>query len=290
MISKVTPVPHSSLVSRLRIIGAFVVMPALALCQPDQATSPGTAITALPLSVEQQDVLDLARRYAQDYMSNLPNFVCRQVTRQFEAGRKADHWRKLETLGSRLVFSGGQEERTLETINDKPPGRVPRRPLQTEGEFGVLLSNVFGDSTKAVFSWSGWQTVRGKHVAVFDFMVDTAHSTLRLSLSDLARAVVPYHGSVFIDPESGVVWRITSSPFDIPPQIRTRSISTTIDYDSVTIAGRTHMLPVEASVALDTGSQNVLNRMEFVEYRKFEAESKITFSASDSDSHPAPHQ
>jgi hypothetical protein len=52
----------------------------------------------------------------------------------------------------------------------------------------------------------------------------------------------------------------------------------------VTIAGQTHLLPVEASVLLDTGTHNVLNRMEFRDYRKFEAESKITFSASGTDS------
>jgi hypothetical protein len=40
---------------------------------------------------------------------------------------------------------------------------------------------------------------------------------------------------------------------------------------------------VEASVTLDTGSHNVLNRIEFREYRKFEAESRITFAPSGND-------
>ena len=108
--------------------------------------------------------------------------------------------------------------------------------------------------------------------------MDNQHSTLRLGLSDFVRAVVPYRGSIYTDPETGTVWRITSVPFDIPREIQTRSIATVIDYDAVTIAGQPHVLPVEASVTLDTGSHNVLNRIEFQEYRKFEAESRITFA------------
>ena len=260
-------------------------MPSLALDRQEQAENSNPSIVSLPLSAEQQKLLDQSRRYALDYVSNLPNFICRQVTRQFEAGRKPEHWRKLETIGSRLVFSEGREERTIETINDKPPSRnrALRRPLQTEGEFGVLLGNVFGEASKAVFSWNGWQTLRGKRVAVFDYIVDNEHSTLRLSLSNLVRAVVPYHGSIYADPATGVVWRITNSPFDIPDEVRTRSIATVIDYDAVTINGQTHLLPVEASVALDTGSHNVLNRMEFLDYRKFDAESTITFAATPSE-------
>jgi hypothetical protein len=100
------------------------------------------------------------------------------------------------------------------------------------------------------------------------------------------RAVVPYRGSVYADPDTGVVWRITNVPFDIPDEVETRSIATTIDYDAVTIGSQTNFLPVEASVLLDTGSHNVMNRMEFREYRKFEADSKITFASSENDPLP----
>ncbi|HEY1947113.1 MAG TPA: hypothetical protein VGG97_08915 [Bryobacteraceae bacterium] len=274
---------HLSL-SGLCAIGALLAIPSPAVCRQQQTENSAPSVVSLPLSVEQQKLLEQIGRYAEDYVSNLPNFICQQVTHQFEAGRKPEHWRKLDTLGAKLVFADGREERTLETINDKPPsaGRIPRQPLQTEGEFGILLGNVFGVKTNATFMWNGWQTLRGKRVAVFDYLVDNQHSTLRLGLSDFVRAVVPYRGSIYADPDTGAVWRITSVPFDIPSEIQTRSIATVIDYDSVDIGGQMHLLPVEASVTLDTGSHNVRNRIEFREYRKFEAESKITFAPSGS--------
>jgi hypothetical protein len=268
--------------SGLCVMSALLTIPSLAVCQQQQAENSAPSVISLSLTMEQQKLLEQIGRYAEDYVSNLPNFICQQITRQFEAGRKPEHWRKLDTLGAKLVFTDGREQRTLETINDKPPGsgRVPRQPLQTEGEFGVLLGNVFGVKTDAAFMWNGWQTLRGKRVAVFDYLVDNQHSTLRLGLSDFVRAVVPYRGSIYADPDTGAVWRITSVPFDIPREIQTRSIATVIDYDSVSIGGQLHLLPVEASVTLDTGSHNVMNRIEFREYRKFEAESKITFAPS----------
>jgi hypothetical protein len=221
------------------------------------------------------------RAYAGDYISNLPNFICQQTTQQLEAGKKPTKWRKGDTIVSKLVFSEGHEQRSLESVNDKPAqaSHFVRRPLVTEGEFGVLLANVFGESAQATFSWNGWQMLRGRRVAVFDFDVVKEHSTLRLSLSDLAHATVPYRGSVYADPATGAVLRIMSSAYDIPVAVQTRSIATTIDYDPVSIGGRDYLLPVEASVLLDTGSHHVWNRMEFRGYRKFEAESTVTFGS-----------
>jgi hypothetical protein len=238
----------------------------------------------LPSPAEQQKMLDQTRQYAAQYVASLPDFICMHVLHQFEAGKKPEHWHKGDSLTSRLIYSDGHEHRTLELVNGKPAksSHFVRRPLTTEGEFGVLLGNIFGEATAATFSWNRWEVIRGKRLAVFDYAVDKQHSTLRLSLSDLAQAIVPYQGSVYADPSTGAVWRITNHPIDIPSAVRTKSIATVIDYDTVDIGGKSYLLPVEASVQMNTGSNNVLNQIEFQGYRKFEADSRITFSGSDS--------
>jgi hypothetical protein len=220
------------------------------------------------------------RQYAQQYVSNLPNFMCVQVTHQFEAGKKPARWHKGDTLTSKLVFSNGREERSLELVNDKPVERGSRRwraPLTTEGEFGILLGTVFGSMPGASFVWSHWEIVRGKHLAVFDYSIDKEHSTLKLSLGDLAAAVIPYHGSIYADASTGKIWRITNSASDLPAQLDTNSISTTVDYDEIPIGGSRYLLPVAAAVYLTTDSRNLRNVIEFTNYRKFEAQSTITY-------------
>ena len=235
---------------------------------------------APPDPAAQDQILDAMHQYAAQYVSNLPNFLCLQVTRQFEAGKKSNRWHQGDTLVAKLSFNQGREERTLDSVNGKPvdPRKASRRPpLSTEGEFGILLSRVLGPDSEAWFTWSRWETLRGKRLAVFDFTVDKQHSTLRLSLSDLAKAIVPYRGSIYADPSTGAVWRISDTALDIPPQLLTREISTTIDYGEIPIGDRKYLLPVQATVSVLLETKKIRNEMEFQNYRKFEADSAVTF-------------
>jgi hypothetical protein len=239
-----------------------------------------TEETAPPNAAEQDKLLMAMQHYAAQYVSGLPNFVCLQITRQYRAPRSSEHWHKGDTLTSKLTFNQGHEERTLQQVNGKEIHSAVKRwhtPLVTEGEFGLLLSHVLGPDSRASFTWSHWETVNGKRLAVFDFDVDKQHSTLSLSLSDFAKATVPYQGSVYADPSTGSIWRISDTAFHIPPELQTERIATTIDYSEVLIGSATYLLPVKAAVALLLDRTKIRNEMEFVDYRKFEAESEIKF-------------
>jgi hypothetical protein len=233
-----------------------------------------------PSPAQQQSLLSSIRQYAERYVDNLPNFICEQVTRQFEAGKKPKHWHQGDTLASRLIYIGGREQRTLEFVNDRPVGnhgQIWHRPLITEGEFGMLMERVFASMPDTGFSWSGWQLSGNTWLAAFDYEIDKQHSTLSLTLGDLAKAVVPYHGSIYVDPATGAIWRITSNPSDIPTELRTKSISTAISYSPVVIGGQRYILPAQATVTLVTPSNNIRNEIEFTNFRKFETESRITY-------------
>lgn len=235
-----------------------------------------------PSPAEQDRLLAAIGQYAEQYVSNLPNFLCEQNVQQFEAGKKPTHWRRGDTLTFRLTFKEGREDHSLELVNDKPirPGRTGwRTPLITEGEFGLLLSRVFAAETQASFVWSGWEMLHGKTVAVFKYSVAREHSSLKLTLSDIGHAVVPYYGSVYADPASGGIRRITSNASDIPPEVRTKSISTAIDYEEVPIGSKLYLLPTQANVWLITPSGNVRNEIRFDSYRKFETDSTITYTS-----------
>jgi hypothetical protein len=256
--------------NRLLPPGLLLLAPVL-LAQADAPPDPAV----------QDSLLESMERYGAQYVSGLPNFLCVQVTRQFEAGLHSNRWRKGDTLTLRLGFHDGQEKRTLELVNGKPADPMKRQwhtPLTTEGEFGILLSRVVDPSSDASFTWSRWETLRGKRLAVFDYTVDKQHSTLTMQLSDLAKGVLAYRGSVYIDPQTGAVWRITdTADSDIPPQLRMREISTVIDYAETPIGGKTYLLPSTATVSVVTDLAQVRNELEFQSYRKFEAESVIKF-------------
>jgi hypothetical protein len=261
----------------------YLAVPAVFWLSLGAAGLQGQDLPATPSGTEQDQMLDKLHEYARQYVSGLPNFVCMQQNTQMEAGKKSNRWKKGDVLTSRLTFNDGKEQRQLELVNGKQLHQVRKRwrtPLVTEGEFGVLLSRVLGPDSEAVFTWNRWDSVRGRRVAVFDYTVDKAHSTLSLRLSDLAKAIIPYHGSIYADPGKGTVLRITDTATDIPKSLRTEQISTEIDYDEVTIGGATYLLPTEAVVSVLLPRSKVRNELSFRDYRKFEAQSDIKFGAA----------
>lgn len=222
-----------------------------------------------------------ARHYAARYIDGLPNFICTQTTTHSAAGRKGDRWSNKGTITAQLVFAGGKEKRTIQAINGKPistgNSRASRERLTTEGEFGILLANILGPDSMAEITWKGFEKLRDREVAVIRYSVDQEHSTLRLSRDYYASAFVAYFGEVFADPDTGVVLRITKQLADIPPELETENSHTVIDYDKVVIAGADYFLPSTASVEMTIRSGRLRNEMSFNGYRKFEANSTITF-------------
>ena len=64
---------------------------------------------------------------------------------------------------------------------------------------------------------------------------------------------------------------------EIPPELETESSRTVIDYDRVSIGGTDYLLPSAASVEMTIRSGRLRNEMSLEDYRKFEANSTITF-------------
>ena len=241
-------------------------------------------VETTPAAAEQDRILAAMHDYADQYVANLPNFLCAQTTRQLESDLKGKRWHSGDTLVSTLSFHDGEERRALELVNGKPVEAARKRwrmPLTSEGEFGTLLSRVLGKESAAYFSWNRWDVLSGKRVAVFDYSVDKEHSTLSLRLSDLAHAVVPYRGSVYADPATGAVWRIDDVAPEIPAALQTRAIATTVDYAEVNIGNRSYLLPSQATVSVLTWDRKIRNEISFAQYRKFTADSSITFDAGE---------
>jgi hypothetical protein len=238
--------------------------------------------TPPPDVVSQDQLLSAARQYAGRYMASLPSFVCTQTTDQYEAGKKGKRWHKGDKLTEQLVWDQGREQRTLQLVNNHPASRQSfwRSPLVSEGEFGNLLDSVLGMSSRASFAWRGRETTQDKPVGVFEYRVEHEHSPMRLNLGSI-QATIAFHGLIYIDEASGAIWRITNEAADLPPQLQTRSVWRSVDYGEVFIGPDRYVLPIRATVLLDTGQNRLKNELRFEAYRKFGADSHITFAADD---------
>jgi ribosomal protein L39E len=242
-----------------------------------------------PSTQDQNAMLAAMARYAEQYVSNLPNFLCVQTVEQFQGNRKGEHWRKGDTLAMRLAYSDRQEHRTLAAVNDKPLEERKkgwRHPMQTEGEFGPLLANLFSDASAAQFDWDRWEDLNGRRLAVFDYKIDKEHSQAKLGDTYVHDVTVPTYGSVFGDPATGEVFKISSDITDIPSELAQREADTTITYDYVTIGTNKYLLPSHVTVVMKTRDSSLRNESDFRDYKKFEAESTLKFGGDDSGSAP----
>lgn len=232
-----------------------------------------------PSAEEQAAIIERMRSYAAGYLASLPDFLCTEQTAHLESGSRRGRWHKGDVVEAQLSSVNGKEHQTVQTINGKPVTyRVQpwRWRLTTEGEFGADLTQVFEPASETQFEWNRWTAFAGKKLAVFRFNVDQQHSTKKLSRMGVS-AIIGYHGEVWGDPETGQVWHVWHDSFDIPPELDTVEIQTEIDYGLVEIAGANYLLPTRAAITQQTSSRLERNELTFRDYRKFQADSTVTF-------------
>ena len=178
------------------------------------------------------------------------------------------------------------------------------RDLISWGEFGPVLTTVLTDAAHGKLGWARWQTFDGKQLAVFQFSVarTVSHYSIHYccdvaykpSLDGLHQAIenVPsvlqagYHGFLMVDPETGVIRRITIEA-DIQPGDSLRNGSMMIEWGAVTIGSSQNYCPMhsvtlstthdryEVRGAIQTVERTRINETEFEQYHRFGSQARL---------------
>lgn len=228
-----------------------------------------------PLAIE--DV----RANALNYSKSLPDFVCTEVIKRFSPLRPG-MWTLQDSLNLRLSYFGQIEEHKLELINGKPTMRTYDSVggATGVGQFAGSLHTIFDPASAAVFQWRRSRTMQGRRVSEYRYQVEGKNSRFVLTYrvpGDSQRVTVGFHGVVEVDEATRVVVRFTLEADNIPRGFPITSSSTTVRYEHADVGGRMYLLPHDAETEM-RGRVTARNVIEFREYRKFEAESKITFA------------
>ncbi len=207
----------------------------------------------------------------------LPNFICTQTIRRAE-NRYESGWKEQDVLAVQLGSADGKEYHKLVSVNNKPP-KVTYESLKgaiSEGEFGGTLREVFRAGA-AVFTWDSDASLRGHPVRVFRYDIDVAKSGLTLRFPPaLWSRIVGHHGLVYLDRDSGQALRVVQIA-DVPADAPVRASKETMDFDYSDVGGNQYLLPLSAEVVLATSTIQFRNAIEFHDYRKFTAESSLSF-------------
>jgi len=252
-----------------------------AAVQPPPASAEPRATRPPPAnSAPVDDIIEGARDAADRLTSALPNFIVQQVTTRNYSTTFPARWKTLDVVSAEVVSANGQEDYRNIQVNGKPTNRpVEKTGAWSTGEFVTMLVDILSPYTQASFRPSGEDTVASRKAYLYDFTVLQENSNWRIVAPDGSGVQPSYSGSIWIDKENKNVLRIEERTGSMPATFPFDKAESSIDYDLVRIDGKPYLLPIDsAALTCQRGTPNCTrNDIRFQNYRKFGAESKITF-------------
>lgn len=240
-----------------------------------------------PSDAEKKEVLRQTREWALNYVKSLPDFLClertdRSVDPHYQAGTEGS-WSHEDTVTEKLTFFDHQEKYDLYMHNDTAVVNKTSDSLggaRSTGEWASLLAEIFEPSTDTSFRWVAWKLVRGKLVYEYQYQVDKENSHETISHANTEKIVAGFRGSVFIEKGTNVVLRVTVIP-DIPPSFPVQDVNQIVDYDYQPIGTQKFLLPYKSTVTMRDGQMGSKNDIQWLLYRKYSADTTLTFDDSD---------
>jgi hypothetical protein len=232
-----------------------------------------------PSSEEIRQLVADFRHSASSYSKSLPDFICEEtVDRSQQFGGS---WRHLDALEFRLTFFQQHEDYKLLNVNGRPrTGNMEEvGGAISKGEFGSILYLLVG--YPATFRWDHWTILRHRPAHVFAFRVSGEYAPYHIQFQSgragmKHAATVGQSGWIYVDKETKGILRLVADAIDVPKSFPIQKSRTTVDYDFTEVGSNPYLLPIHAEVRM-AGPIITRNEVKFRGYRKFGAETTITF-------------
>lgn len=242
-------------------------------------SSENAAATSI-IPVEEDPLIMKAKAAAADYTDTLPNYLVKQNTTRYDSDNPKNGWDAHDVVTADVTYKDGNQEYANVKVGNRSVKSIMDTGGQSStGEFATWIEDIFSPTAAARFRRSGQETVNGRPCVAFKYEVTRERSHWRVSVGP--QIYYPaYRGTVWIDRESSRVMRLEVESRGIPLLFPLEKVEMAMDYDFVRLASpRPFLLPTVAEVlSCQQGSTRCSrNRIEFRNYRKFGAESEITF-------------
>jgi hypothetical protein len=235
---------------------------------------------SVPDDATQLRMLEAARNYVGRTLPQLPNFLATRSIRRYDDSPqelKKSGWSV--RLGLHLVDTSNREISVWDERGHLPTAVWwEQSGLISNGEFGSTLGMVLADTAKGKVTWSRWEQIAGDPAAVFQYSVPKLASSFEVTgyqkpiaewanltgdqgvsgvfrqLNGQSSNITPtitkpsYHGSLWVDPATGTILRITIEA-DAKGGAPFQRASILVEYGPVQIGDSKFFCPVR-SVAL----------------------------------------
>ncbi|MBM3774782.1 MAG: hypothetical protein FJW37_06405 [Acidobacteria bacterium] len=220
----------------------------------------------------------IQRKMAQN-LNRLPDYVCLQTVERSRRQSPAGSYQPLDTLRVEVGLVGNRELYSWPDssgFEDKELAEMIGRGVVGTGHFALLAKHVFL-SRVAEFTWKGEDLLNGRAAVRFDYQVPRNLSSYRIRVPP-NEAVVGFHGSVWVAPDTLDLVRLEVRSNEIPEPLGMAEAVSIMDYARAPIGNSDFLLPQASELRLVTlsGEEN-RNRGEFTGCRQYRSESSLSF-------------
>ena len=234
----------------------------------------------IPTAGTADDVIADASAAAEAFTSEMPNFVVQQVTTRYFSTSIPARWVARDVVTADVRSVDGKEEYSNILVNGRPADRaIEKTGAWSTGEFVTTLQDLLSPYTGASFVRQGEDHLSGRAALVYNFSVAQSHSHWVIVGPDGRQEAPAYTGRVWIDKEHHRVLRIEQRSAAISSALPYDKVESTLEYGYMTIDGKSYLLPMASeNLACFRGRADCTrNQIEFRNYRKFAADSTVTF-------------
>jgi hypothetical protein len=249
--------------------------------EPSQrAEPPPEKVQPVPHPNTSDDIIASARDAADRLTDGLPNFLVQQNTTRYFSRAIPPQWQVLDVVTAEVASVDGKEDYRNIKVNGRPSNRpIEKTGAWSTGEFQTTLESLLNPYTLAAFHKTRDDTLDGRSAYTYDFQVQQRNSDWDIHAPDGAVATPAYTGTVWIDKTTFNVMRIEEQSGPLPDSFPFDKAESVVAYGFVNIDGKTYPLPVQSEILTCQRGSSICtkNEIRFQNYRKFGADSSITF-------------
>ena len=208
----------------------------------------------LPPAAEANALLEKARSVNLEVVSEMPDFVVKQLITRSEAFAGTGNWRPYDNLVIGVSYSTekGEQYKVL-ARNGAPVDSAQSNSYSgldgatSGGEFVEDLKKIFDRESKTHFELLTTDLVRGRRTVVFNYQIELANNKnggVGLKGPNPQSTRAGEKGRIWIDRDNARVLRIEYELTEIDPAFPVKAVTKSIDYDMVDIAGERYLLPI----------------------------------------------
>jgi hypothetical protein len=235
-----------------------------------------------PILPQEDPLIQKVREAAFNFSSSLPNFFCQQITTRYRTQNVRQGWDTIDIVTADVAYEDGQERyKNIKVGNGSAVQSMDQvGGTRSTGEFSSMLQDLMSESTGATFRRDVTDTIKGRNAIVFKVDVPRERSHWRIEAPSQLYYTA-YRGSIWVDKATSRVLRIELQSRNLPTPFPFDTVESATDYDFIRlVAGEQEfLLPANADVlSCERGTSFCSrNRIEFRNYKKFDAATSISF-------------